>query len=454
MNRKAALLLALSWSTPALAWNHLGHVWLYEDMPVQYTVTPVEGYSGFTAEELVQIQVRGFQAWNDGAPCAAFRSELIGVLDPNEQDDKGEFINNTGFKGDKLSRITFDDPGSDLAEASTLAAALTRRSNGEGRLVNGTPFDAATESDIVFNNNIQFASDEQIASGNCQGLISIQATATHEIGHLMGMGHSCEQGEFCDEALERAATMFWTTSGCDVAQSVINADDIAGINALYGPFANFKCSNELDPEAENTLAFGVVPFELQCGIITDTKEEVISASWSWGDGTTSTEIDGTHTYEEAGNYTINACFEGENDTCGVWEYCFQKSSYVRACGLAEPVFTTEPVEGFSWRLRNETDLSVYGCVYDVQWDIFEGTDVSGEPIVSLATWEPTYEFPGGGTFTAVLNVGGPAGTAAAKLTFDVYNAGQQGDCSHVPAGSGMGLLALAGLLATGRRRRR
>lgn len=453
MNRLAVLLAALSASTPAFAWNHLEHVWLYEKMPVQYTVTPVEGYSGFTAEELVDVQVRGFQAWNDGAPCAAFRSELVGVLDPNEQNEDGEFINNTGFKGDSLNRITFDDPASDLAEASTLAATLTRRARGTGRLVNGKFYTEASESDIVFNNNVRFASDEEIASGACEGLISMQATAVHEIGHLMGMAHSCEQGEFCNEEVERDATMFWTTSGCDVQQSEINSDDIAGINALYGPFANFRCSNELDPESESTLAFGVVPFELQCGIVTDTKAEVVSATWSWGDGTTTTDIDGTHTYDEPGNYTINACFEGENETCGTWEYCFRRTSYVRACGLAEPVFSAEPVEGLAFRLKNETDLSVYGCIYDVQWDIFEGTDTTGQPIDSLASWEPTFTFPASGTYTVVLNVGGPAGTSASKLTFDAYNSGSRGGCSQAPVGAATGLLALVGLLAVGRRRR-
>ena len=57
-----------------------------------------------------------------------------------------------------------------------------------------------------------------------------------------------------------------------------------------------------------------------------------------------------------------------------------------------------------------------------------------------------------GTYTAVLNIGGPAGTGAAKLTFDVKNIGRQGACDTGGA-NGAGLFALTALAALARRRR-
>ncbi len=56
------------------------------------------------------------------------------------------------------------------------------------------------------------------------GLIDIQGIACHEIGHALGLGHSTATG----------ATMRATVSGSGVGLRSIEADDIAGLQSIYG----------------------------------------------------------------------------------------------------------------------------------------------------------------------------------------------------------------------------
>lgn len=61
--------------------------------------------------------------------------------------------------------------------------------------------------------------------GTGGGNIDLQGVACHEYGHALGMGHSSASG----------ATMRPSISGNGSAQRSINGDDIAGIQANYGP---------------------------------------------------------------------------------------------------------------------------------------------------------------------------------------------------------------------------
>lgn len=62
------------------------------------------------------------------------------------------------------------------------------------------------------------------ASG-CSSGFYVEDIATHEFGHVLGLGHS---------ALP-AATMFATTASCNTSNRTLDADDIAGVRALYPP---------------------------------------------------------------------------------------------------------------------------------------------------------------------------------------------------------------------------
>src|SRR5690606_7335212 len=174
-----------------------------------------------------------------------------------------------------------------------------------------------------------------------------------------------------------------------------------------GPSTTFKCSNELDPTSSDTIAVGNVPFELKCSLVTEYGDEIDDVTWYWGDGTVDEggTFDQAHTYDRAGNFTMRACIEGTNDACGDWDFCFRREGYVRACDVPTPEFKVEHKEGRTYQFLNETDLSVYGCIFEVEWDIFDGDEV----IATIPAWEPSYTFPTDGDYRVVPNVAGPAG---------------------------------------------
>jgi Synergist-CTERM protein sorting domain-containing protein len=90
----------------------------------------------------------------------------------------------------------------------------------------------------------------------------------------------------------------------------------------------------------------------------------------------------------------------------------------------------------------------------VQWEIYKGEGISGEPFETVSAWAPQVTFDEPGMYTVVLNVGGLAGTGAAVATFEVEagNNAETGTCSQVGGGATGALLALLPLLGLRRRR--
>lgn len=442
-----ALLLPLLGAPEAAAQDHLGHAWLPQDLPLKYEVSTYredslpEGYP----QEMIQ---RAYDHWTTYAPCAKVGGRMTGVVPQN-----------TSFNYDNRNRHTFDDPGDTLAPG-VLAANVSNPPQSVAQVAfikNGRTYKRATDTDVVFNNNVQWATEEQMESGNCNGGAPMLNTAVHEIGHGFGMKHTCEEGEPCTELQRLEATMYWTTYGevCSPERGIPNELDIQNMTSLYGLAAKFECSHELNPGESDTLAVGSVPLTLRCRMISEEPEAVKTASWDFGDGATSTDVDATHTYEEPGNYTVRVCFDFEQESCGETRFCFHREAYVRACGVPEPVFEVHHINGLTYDLRNDTDLSVYGCIYEVQWDVF---DANGDLVVSIPSWEPQVTFPEAGDYRVVLNVGGPAGTGAAEMSFRARNKTGEGYGCATPgvAGGtgafGLGLVAAAGVLVRRRRR--
>lgn len=62
-------------------------------------------------------------------------------------------------------------------------------------------------------------------SSGCSSGFYVEDIATHEFGHALGLGHSASP----------AATMYATTSSCNTSTRTLDADDIAGVRALYPP---------------------------------------------------------------------------------------------------------------------------------------------------------------------------------------------------------------------------
>lgn len=222
----------------------------------------------------------------------------------------------------------------------------------------------------------------------------------------------------------------------------------------------FECSRQLDPNSTDTISVGVVPFDLQCAARYPNPSEITGVTWRWGDGAKDVitdSLDATHTYEAAGRLSLEMCAEGVRGTVDEprpWEHCVTRVASVLSCDTFDAKFELQKEESLTYILRNKTSLQdTYGCITGVQWDVYKGTEVGGEPFQSLQAWEPTVTFDEPGTYTIVLNVGSYAGTAASKMTFDAsVGGGRKGSCSQAGGGAA-GIFGL-GLVLMGLRRRR
>ena len=116
--------------------------------------------------------------------------------------------------GDGIPMLNFRDPQG-ACTGNCLAACFTgyytRRSNGTYRIY---------DADIVTNTARDWASAGETCSGT---EFRIEGVMVHEVGHLLGLGHSSVSG----------STMYPSVSACNNGPATIEADDRAAINDLY-----------------------------------------------------------------------------------------------------------------------------------------------------------------------------------------------------------------------------
>jgi len=428
----SALLLPLFASEPAHAWRHTGWVWDRDRFPMEW-------YMGDTVEDSlptgseVDILTRAWAQWENEASCASLSTQYMGVREGNR----------TGKDDDDINTFYFDDPG-DTAGTGILGVTYTTPTSDVAFTLSGDTYVYAKDSDIVFNDDIDWDTDEGIASG-CTREYSLEAVATHEIGHLWGLGHSCEEGEACPELDERYATMYWSIGPCSTYQSQPKTDDIQGITALYGPYASFFSDSQRN---------GSAPLEVCFEIEMDDQGEGFEIEWNFGDGNTSVESTTPvcHTYTEAGQYSVNMKVTGTQEECGEWEYTQRELAFVTVCDTPTPaegfngMFTYEPVEDYVYQMVNQVDTSVYGCIERIRWDVFKGN--SDEPIKTISAWSPKIDFEEAGDYRVVLYVGAPGDLVAAEELLIKVSETKTSGCSTTPATGGLAgiLLGLVGLL--------
>jgi MYXO-CTERM domain-containing protein len=440
-----ALLMA---ATPAHALdyfgrNHLGYAWTPENMPVLYNVaddgTPdSECQDSMEPGECWDFAEQATLKWSS-VPCVDIEAQINEVI-PNEVNPAQNAI----------VEIYFDDPGGEINDPGTLAYAPSEV-DGVQVEINGLKYNRIADSKIVFGEGRNFDSPEDIEAGCPQGGHSFLGTMTHEMGHSLGMAHTCEEGEVCIDPLRLQANMYWTGPECDTSGDDLNDLDVENFQALYGPYATFRCSRE---DAAGRV-LGVVPFELNCAVESESLGDITDVSWAFGDGATADTLSITHTYTEPGNYNVQLQVAGFSDGCGEegWDYNFRRVGYVTACAPVQGEFSYEQGDGLVFQMLNESDVSVYGCISEIEWNVFAGESASGEPIISgLRAWEPEFELPEPGMYTVVMNLGGPAGTTGASLTIDARSNGRDGGCTTASGGAASGLLGLFALFGLRRRR--
>jgi hypothetical protein len=138
--------------------------------------------------------------------------------------------------GDGVPMLNFRDPIF-ACTGSCLAATFTGYYSGS----------TITDADIVTNTAHAWAS----LGESCSGEYYVEGVMVHEIGHALGLGHTTVGG----------ATMYPSVSSCNNGPASTEADDEAGINALYGSGGG---GSDPDSCLDNSTCGGQAPGGCYC----------------------------------------------------------------------------------------------------------------------------------------------------------------------------------------------
>ena len=130
--------------------------------------------------------------------------------------------------GDGRSDLIFGDPVN-LCTGSCLAATTVGYYNDETACCDALTVRRYTDSDVAY--NLSFSWTSEAETDGCSGEFSLEAVTTHEVGHLIGLGHSGTS----------SALMYPSVSSCN--NKPLSVDDTNGSDALYecGSFTLGSC---------------------------------------------------------------------------------------------------------------------------------------------------------------------------------------------------------------------
>jgi PKD repeat protein len=136
--------------------------------------------------------------------------------------------------------------------------------------------------------------------------------------------------------------------------------------------------------------------------------------WNFGDGTTATSQNVSHTYTANGNYTVS--LKVTNSTGSFWTRT--KTGYITIAAAPEVDFSAVPVSGYVPLTILFTDLSTLGGISTWYWDFGDGTTSTEQNPIH------TYNISGG--YTVSLTVSNFAGqdtkVKASYITVSYVNA--------------------------------
>lgn len=218
----------------------------WQDMPVRYFVSNRPG-GGVTAAQLEQAVTRAASNW-DAVATAEITTQFGGMTSAGPNLNDG--ISTIGF----VSR-----PDQDRVLGAT--NFLVDQTNGE-----------IVEADIYLNSTFSWS----VAAGGEPERFDVESIALHELGHLLGLGHSAlgetEVRTGGRRVLGAEAVMFPIAfSSGSTEGRTLRADDIAGVSDTY-PNAEYRSergsiSGKVTKSNQGVLGAHVIAFNTHTGTL-------------------------------------------------------------------------------------------------------------------------------------------------------------------------------------------
>lgn len=216
----------------------------WQQFPIRYFVTNA-GVPGVSAQQLQTAAARAFDSWN-AVETAETSAEFVGftAARPGDQDS----MTVLGFRSrPELRRV--------LAATSFLVDTT------DGRIL---------ESDVFFNSAFPWS----VSAAGDPDRFDFESIALHEVGHLLGLGHSAlgetELRSGGRRVLAAEAVMFPIAfSAGTVVARTLKPDDIAGLSDIY-PTAEFtrgrgSISGRVTKNGDGIFGAHVTAFHLGTG---------------------------------------------------------------------------------------------------------------------------------------------------------------------------------------------